>query len=419
MGNSANLSMRGGLQSTRSVAIFGANSDLLLNEFPGAAAAYSLDKLDKNYNGSAIRVRRSSDNQEQDIGFVDNVFDSASLESFVDIDADVFISDFPNGVNPSSGNATLVSNQTVQAPSSIDGYNDALKFTCSSETATRYDFRLSGMDTGELISVSFQYYIPSENTIVESIRFTDLVNLNSTHFNTKGEWTSVTITNKEIDNNILRFFAADSSGGTNIGLEVTEAFYIRNLEVTQSTASAFVTTWYDQTANYNATQTTASNQPKITVQGTYLGYIENLTNTNNQLLSSSYPYVAAQRFTSFIVGQQFGNAVFGGTQSTSPFYGTAQDGSNNTNYSGFSSDISYFGNGVSIGDERQDISSVMINMSLLTTLARKGSGGDSLLAMGYVDDSYNNVRLKEYIIYDNQSVDREGVETYIMTHYNL
>ena len=95
----------------------------------------------------------------------------------------------------------------------------------------------------------------------------------------------------------------------------TDKVYIDNVVITQSTADALVTTWYDQSGNEepkNATQSTASLQPKIAVQGTYLGYIENRTDTNGQVLRSSYPYVAGQRFTSFIVGQQFGNAVFGG-----------------------------------------------------------------------------------------------------------
>ena len=398
-------------------------SDLLLNIYPDAEVAHSLDKLDKGYTGSAVRVRRSSDNQEQDISFVSNLFDSASLEAFVNYESDVFISDFPNGaVNPSSGNATIVTSQTVQAPSTIDGFNDAMKFTCSSPTATKYDFRVATMDRGQLISVSFQYYIPSENTIVESIRFTDLLNLSPNTFNTKGEWTSVTITDKEIDNNILRFFAASSSGSTNLGTEVTESFYIRNLEVTQSTASAYVTTWYDQSGNgVDATQSTASRQPKIAVQGAYLGYIENVNDTSFATLNSSYPYVAGQRFTSFIVGQQFGNAVFGGTQGTSPYYGVATDGSVQDAQSGFGggSGLSYFGNGVSIGTERQDISSLMVNMALLTTLAAKSSGDDSLLAMGYTAGGFNNCRFKEYIIYNNQSVDRGEVEANIMEHYNL
>jgi len=57
-------------------------SALLLDTYPGAAAAYSLRKLSSTYNGSAIRVRRSSDNTEQDIGFVNNELDTATLLTF-------------------------------------------------------------------------------------------------------------------------------------------------------------------------------------------------------------------------------------------------------------------------------------------------------------------------------------------------
>jgi hypothetical protein len=55
----------------------------LLDLYPNAAVAYSLRRLRSGYTGSAIRVRRSSDNAEQDIGFVDNVLDTASLLTFV------------------------------------------------------------------------------------------------------------------------------------------------------------------------------------------------------------------------------------------------------------------------------------------------------------------------------------------------
>jgi hypothetical protein len=55
---------------------------LLLDTYSGAAAAYSLRRLSGAYTGSAIRVRRASDNTEQDIGFVSNELDTATLESF-------------------------------------------------------------------------------------------------------------------------------------------------------------------------------------------------------------------------------------------------------------------------------------------------------------------------------------------------
>jgi hypothetical protein len=54
----------------------------LLDLYPNAAAAYSVRKLRSAYTGSAIRVRRSSDNTEQDIGFVNNVLDTSALASF-------------------------------------------------------------------------------------------------------------------------------------------------------------------------------------------------------------------------------------------------------------------------------------------------------------------------------------------------
>ena len=56
----------------------------LLDQYSGAAAAYSLRKLDCDYAGSAIRVRRSSDNTESDIGFTSaGDLDTAALKTFV------------------------------------------------------------------------------------------------------------------------------------------------------------------------------------------------------------------------------------------------------------------------------------------------------------------------------------------------
>jgi hypothetical protein len=55
---------------------------LLLDLYPNAAVAFSLRKLRTAYSGSAIRVRRSSDNTEQDIGFISNNLDTASLLTF-------------------------------------------------------------------------------------------------------------------------------------------------------------------------------------------------------------------------------------------------------------------------------------------------------------------------------------------------
>lgn len=55
----------------------------LLDTYGGAAAAYSLRLLDSTYTGDAIRVRRASDNTEQDIGFDGNGdLDISALATF-------------------------------------------------------------------------------------------------------------------------------------------------------------------------------------------------------------------------------------------------------------------------------------------------------------------------------------------------
>jgi len=83
----------------------------LLNKFPGASLGLSLDKLDKNYTGSAIKVRRSSDNNELDIGFVNNELDTASLLTFVG-SGDAFVNIIYDQVG---------SNNMTQTTSSLQG----------------------------------------------------------------------------------------------------------------------------------------------------------------------------------------------------------------------------------------------------------------------------------------------------------
>jgi hypothetical protein len=54
----------------------------LLDDYPGASVAYSLRKLRSAYTGNCVRIRRSSDNTEQDFGFVNNYLDTTALSTF-------------------------------------------------------------------------------------------------------------------------------------------------------------------------------------------------------------------------------------------------------------------------------------------------------------------------------------------------
>lgn len=62
---------------------FGVYVTPLLDDYPSASVAYSLRKLRTAYTGNAIRVRRSSDNTQQDIGFDGINLDTGSLLTFV------------------------------------------------------------------------------------------------------------------------------------------------------------------------------------------------------------------------------------------------------------------------------------------------------------------------------------------------
>lgn len=119
----------------------------LLDLYPNAAAAYSLRKLRIAYSGSAIRVRRSSDNTEQDIGFVNNVLDTSSLTSFCG-SGNGFVTTWydqsGNAVNvtqTTAGNQPqIVSSGSVITISGIGGSKPSLLFDGTNDFMSRTNF---------------------------------------------------------------------------------------------------------------------------------------------------------------------------------------------------------------------------------------------------------------------------------------
>jgi hypothetical protein len=113
----------------------------LLDTYPNAAAAYSVRLLKSDYTGNAIRVRRSSDNAEQNIGFDGSGnLDTTSLTSFCS-GTDGFVTTWydqsGNGLNQiqttaanqpqivSSGNVITTNGKPA---AQFDGTNDALLY---------------------------------------------------------------------------------------------------------------------------------------------------------------------------------------------------------------------------------------------------------------------------------------------------
>jgi hypothetical protein len=85
--------------------------NLLLDNYPTTGAAYSVRKLKKTYSGAAIRVRRSSDNTESDIGFVGNDLDTATLLTFCGVGNGFVTKWYDQSGNAFDGTQTTAANQ--------------------------------------------------------------------------------------------------------------------------------------------------------------------------------------------------------------------------------------------------------------------------------------------------------------------
>ena len=135
----------------------------LLEQYSGAAAAYSLRLLDCYYAGSAIRVRRSSDNTEQDIGFVNGNLDTASLKTFVGTGGTdngfvvTWYDQSGNSRNATQSTASFqpqivfsgVINRNLGKPAIFgDGSDDVLKVSLSLSSNLIYTFSVATRESG-------------------------------------------------------------------------------------------------------------------------------------------------------------------------------------------------------------------------------------------------------------------------------
>ena len=162
---------------------------LLLDTYTGASVAYSLRKLRYSYNGSAIRVRRSSDNTEQDIGFVNNQLDTSALTTFCTGTNGFVVTWYDQsttGKNVTQSTAAnqpqIVSSGSVLTDNSkpcitFDGANDGLITSSSviSGTTHRTSFTVANADTannddifysfGDISSTGKLYMLTAESAV--------------------------------------------------------------------------------------------------------------------------------------------------------------------------------------------------------------------------------------------------------------
>lgn len=129
---------------------------LLLDNLSNIAAAYSFRKLRSAYSGSAIRIRRDSDNTEQDIGFSGTDFDAATAASFIGGGAGYLVTWYDQGGNSknltqaTAGNQPLyvASAQNSKPAASFDGTNSWMDTPASVLSAQPFVFSSVGKETG-------------------------------------------------------------------------------------------------------------------------------------------------------------------------------------------------------------------------------------------------------------------------------
>ena len=272
-----------------------------------SAAAYSLRKLRAAYTGSAIRVRRSSDNAEQNIGFATAAQTRTNLAA-IPINNN-------GGFTPPGVTMTTVGTGTEFGQSYIDvrwqgtvsGAGHSLEHIHSSGGALNPTIHAS-VTPGLTYTTSIGFRLvsgtaPSGSVIVRGIQRSNAgIYVSGATGTSMGALSSelrrgaviaaasataayiqpsisMSVTNGEVVDVTIRFYAANVEQAVgnarplllrNTPETIAEIgdLDINALLAHVGSGNGFVTTWYDQSGNArNATQTTAGNQPQIVASG--------------------------------------------------------------------------------------------------------------------------------------------------------
>ena len=270
-----------------------------------SSAAYSLRKLRSAYTGSAIRVRRSQDNAEADIGFTSaGELDQTALLNHVGYE-NVFprSEEFNNGAWVKGTGATITANATTDplGGNTADRYNTIsavqnfiyqsistsgikTQSIYAKQDSNRYLWIYGGM-TGSNYGALFDL----QNGVVVTTNTNGTpTNLSNSITNIGNGWYRCSITYLPSPNTYQAFSSTnnptptysannDITNGTvgNIfiwGAQLQNSGILQPYQQTVATAwtspNGFISTWYDQSGNgYNVTQATAASQPQIVTAG--------------------------------------------------------------------------------------------------------------------------------------------------------
>jgi hypothetical protein len=263
-----------------------------------SAAAYSLRKLRTAYTGPAIRVRRDSDNAEQDIGFTaSGDLDTTALLAFGGENRILQSEDLSNAAWGKSDGSSVVSAGTHNGSPAWLFTEPAANFrhrvnssVFSRPSSSAFVARVRVKSNGrQFIQILFNVGISGlhQNFDLENLTFGGSAGLSPTITDVGDGWRELTL-----------FYPAAASGSGSLFIggasslamardvtylgDGTSGFLIAQPQITfgdvakgyaatgaaQSDGNVFVTTWYDQSGNArNVVQATAANQPRIVNAG--------------------------------------------------------------------------------------------------------------------------------------------------------
>ena len=411
----------------------------ILDTYAGASAAYSLRRLSR-VASSVVRVRRASDNSEKDFSATD--VSSGAMTDWVNTDVLTYESDFSSGTD---GFVTTASPSLDGNIDSIGGRNDNLRLTSNAPlvTVNTYFRRNSILSVGNSYRVTFDAYIPSTNSVLDDF---DTVAFGTSQVNVAGQitldqWTSYDVTGTANNTALFIRLKGNSSGDA-----TGDVVYIRNVQITQTTAHGFVETWYDQSGNGNdAVQEVAGSQPKVVDAGVLVtGGIEfdgvddrlfgsHLLNTDDVLyaavvaknkdLTARGLYVSDVFYNTFTDNGGFAIEAntFGRTGNIA---GWLDDrGVNDAVQDGLSSltqnQVHLLSFDLSNGSSKFHLDGSLVNTFSTSMNSEDGGGilniGNSLSGSAGIEGS-----IKEIIIYNSdQSANRAAIEDNINAHYNI
>jgi hypothetical protein len=280
-------------------------------------------KINSGYTGSAIRVRRSGDNSEQNIGFTSNGdLDTTSLLSFVGSNNISLYSEELDNAYWTKKNTTVTTNQTTAPDGTMTA--DLLSETATSEThgispnyiitsfpagtnwnISCYVKKGNGATAPDTFGLGFQHGMGADTTVLFSfstgVAIDSYINPSDSNVGSSltpvgdgwyrcSVWGTTTITHNKVscgsirfNNNLTYFTTGMYAGKTTSNMYIWGYQFIKALNdtsvlttaiytktTTTTAGNGFVTTWYDQSSTYDAIQITSTKQPQIVSAGNLL-----------------------------------------------------------------------------------------------------------------------------------------------------